>query len=126
MFTTIDFPFKHASFATAINSGGSIVGFTAQYFGVDPFQGFLLGGKRNSAITFPGSNEVQPWDLNDKSVNTGLFSNSDGYTDGFVTINGWPYEVYAQTFGLNNHGRIVGTYSYGSAVYAMVGTLPGN
>jgi len=126
VFTTIDFPFKHASLATAINSGSSIVGFTAQYFGVDPFQGFLLGGKRNSAITFPGSNEVQSWDLNDQSVNTGLFSNSDGYTDGFVTINGWPYEVYAQTFGLNNHGRIVGSYSYGGAVYAMVGTLPGN
>ena len=126
VFTTIDFPFNHVTLATAINSAGSIVGFTAQYFGVDPFQGFLLGGKRNSAITFPGSNEVQPWDLNDQSFNTGLFSNSDGYTDGFVTINGRQYEVHAHTFGLNNHGRIVGSYSFGGVVYGMVGTLPVN
>ena len=126
VFTTIDFPFKHVTVATAINSAGSIVGFTAQYFGVDPFQGFLLGAKRNSAITFPGSNEVQPWDLNDQSFNTGLFSNTDGYANGFVTINGRPYEVYADTFGLNSHGRIVGSYSYGSVVYGVMGTLPVN
>lgn len=125
-FTTIDLPFKHTTIATAINSAGATVGFTAQYFGFDPFQGFLLGGKRNSAITFPGSNEVQPWDLNDQAVNTGLFSNSDGYTNGFVTVGGRPYEVYGHTFGLNNHGKIVGSVSYGNAVYAMVGTLPGN
>jgi hypothetical protein len=86
----------------------------------------LLSGKRTSGITFPGSNEVEPWDLNDQAVNTGVFSNSDGYTNGFVTMGGKPYEVYAQTFGLNNHGKIVGAYVYGGAVYAMVGTLPGN
>jgi hypothetical protein len=125
-FTTIDLPFKHITIATAINSATTIVGFTAQYFGFDPFQGFLLGGKRSSAITFPGSNQVEPWDLNDQAVNTGLFSNSDGYTNGFVTMGGKPYEVYASTFGLNNHGKIVGSVSYGNAVYAMVGTLPGN
>src|SRR6185295_15196008 len=99
---------------------------TAQYFGADPFQGFLLGGKRNSAITFPGSTEVQPRAISDQALNAGLFSNSDGYTDGFVTMGGNPYEVYGFTFGLNNHGKIVGAYSYGGVVYAMVGTLPGN
>jgi hypothetical protein len=126
VFSSIDLPFKHTTIATAINSAATIVGFTAQYFGVDPFQGFLIGGKRNSAINFPGSNEVQPWDLNDQAVNTGVFSNSDGYANGFVTMGGKPYEVYASTFGLNNHGKIVGSVSYGNAVYAMVGTLPSN
>jgi hypothetical protein len=126
VFSTIDLPFKHTTIATAINSAGTIVGFTAQYFGFDPFQGFLIGGKRNSAINFPGSNEVQPWDLNDQGVNTGIFSNSDGHTDAFVDMGGHPYEVYAFTFGLNNHGKIVGSVSYGNAVYAMVGTLPSN
>jgi hypothetical protein len=126
VFSTIDLPFKHTTIATAINSAGTIVGFTAQYFGFDPFQGFLLGGKRSSAITFPGSNQAEPWDLNDQAVNTGLFSNSDGYTNGLVTMGGKPYEVYASTFGLNNHGKIVGSVSYGNAVYAIVGTLPSN
>jgi hypothetical protein len=126
VFTTIDFPFKHVTFATSINSGGSIVGFAAQYFGVDPFKGFLLAGKRNSTVTFPGANEVQPWQLSDQAFYTGLFSNSDGYTNGFVIINGRPYEVYAQTFGLNDQSRIVGALSYGGVVYGMVGTLPVN
>ena len=29
---------------------------------------------------------------------------------GYVTIYGYPYEVYASVFGLNDKGQIVGSY----------------
>jgi len=63
---------------------------------------------------------------NDQAFLHRTVSNSDGYTNGFVTIEGRAYEVYARTFGLNDNGHIVGSLTYGGVVYGMVGTLPVN
>jgi len=55
---------------------------------------------------------------------TGLFTNSDQSGDGFVTINGFPYEVYGQTFSLNDSNMIAGSYTFGGVTYTMLGTRP--
>jgi uncharacterized membrane protein len=127
VFSTIDIPFHRATIATGINSGGKIVGYTSVFFGAPsgyPFLGFLLNSRKTADVTFPGANEVFPQDINTASDITGVFINADQSGDGFVTINGFPYEVYAQTFSRNDSNLIVGSYSVGGFTYTMLGTLP--
>jgi len=127
VFTPIDFPFHRTTFATAINSAGQITGFSSAQFGAPsgyPFLGFLINGRKTTNVSFPGSNETFPEDINNYSAITGSFANSDQYDDGFVTISGFPYEVYGQTFGLNDSNAIVGSYTYAGVTYTMLGTLP--
>jgi len=125
-FSSIDFPFNRTTQATAINSVGKIVGYHSAQFGgaVYPYLGFLLAGRKTSDVTFPGANEVLPFDINNTPDITGIFINTDQYADGFVTINGFPYEVYGQTFSLNDKHLIVGSYNFGGNTYTMLGTLP--
>ena len=125
-FSSIDFPFNRTTEATAINSTGKIVGYHSVQFGgtVYPLLGFLVAGRKTSDVTFPGANEVIPSDINNTPDITGLFINTDQYADGFVTINGFPYEVYGQTFSLNDRHDIVGAYRVGGITYAMFGTVP--
>lgn len=127
IFSSIDLPFHRTTLATGINSGGKIVGYSSALFGASsgyPFLGFLLNGRKTSDITFPGANEVFPQDINSQSDVTGVFTNSDQSGDGFVTINGFPYEVYGQTFSLNDTNLIVGSYTVGGVTYTMLGTRP--
>jgi len=125
-FSSIDFPFDRTTQATAINSAGKIVGYhSAQYGGpVYPYLGFLLAGKKTSDVTFPGATDVIPFDINNTPDITGVFINSDQYANGFVTINGFPYEVRGLTFSLNDKHDIVGSYNFGGNTYTMLGTLP--
>jgi len=125
-FSAIDFPFNRTTQATGINSAGKIVGYHSVQFGgaVYPYLGFLLAGKKTSDVTFPGANEVLPFDINNTPDITGVFINTDQYADGFVTINGFPYEVYGQTFSINDKHDIVGSYSFGGNTYTMLGTVP--
>ena len=127
VFSTIDIPFHRTTVATGINSSGKIVGYSSVFFGAPsgyPYLGFLLNGKKTSDVTFPGANEVFPQDINTQSDITGLFTNSDQSGDGFVTINGFPYEVYGQTFSLNDSNIIAGSYTFGGVTYTMLGTRP--
>lgn len=127
VFTTIDIPFHRATVATGINSGGKIVGYSSVFFGAPtgyPYMGFFLNGRKTADVTFPSANEVFPQDINTASDITGVFVNSEQSGDGFVTINGYPYEVYGQTFSLNDTNQIVGSYSLGGVTYTMLGTRP--
>ena len=125
-FSSIDFPFNRTTQATAINSVGKIVGFHSVQFGgaVYPYLGFLLAARKTSDVIFPGANEVLPFDINNTPDITGVFINTDSRADGFVTIKGFPYEVYGFTFSLNDKHNIVGSYNFGGITYAMLGTLP--
>jgi len=126
-FSIIDIPFHRTNVATSINSGGQILGSTSVQFGAQsgfPTLGFLMSGKRTSDVVFPGANETFPWDINNLSAIAGIFTNSDLYDSGFVTINGFPYEVYGHVFGLDDSSRIVGSYTVGGITYTMIGNLP--
>jgi hypothetical protein len=127
IFSTIDIPFHRTTLPTGINSGGKIVGYTSVFYGAPsgyPYLGFLLNGRKTADVTFPGANEVFPQDINTQSDITGVFVNSDQSGDGFTTINGFPYEIYGQTFSLNDANMIVGSYSFGGVTYTMLGTRP--
>ena len=126
VFSTIDIPFHRTTLATGNNSLGKIVGFSSAQFGDDgyPFQGFLRNGTRMSDVLFPGANETLPHDINNVSAIAGTFYNIDQYHSGFVTINGFMYEVYGHAFGLDDSNRIVGSYTIGDVTYAMMGNLP--
>jgi hypothetical protein len=126
-FSTIDIPFHRTNVATSINSDGQIAGFTSVQFGAEsgfPTLGFLMSGKRTSDVVFPGANETFPWDINNLSMMTGIFTNSNSYDSGFVTINGLPYEVYGHVYGLDDSNGIVGSYTVGGVTYTMLGNLP--
>ena len=126
-FSIIDIPFHRTNVATSINSGGQILGFTSVQFGAEsgfPTLGFLMNGKRTSDVVFPGANETFPWDINSLSATTGIFINPDLYDSGFVSINGYPYEVYGHVFALNDSNFIVGSYTVGGTTYTMLGDLP--
>jgi len=124
VFSSVDLPFRQVTLATGINSFGSIVGFTSQYGIEGTFEGFLNTARNISPVTFPGASQVQPWDINDSNATTGLFTNPDGYADGYVTIGGYPYEVNGRVYGLNDIGQIVGSRHQGEFVYAIVRNLP--
>jgi hypothetical protein len=127
IFSTFDLPFHRTNLVTGINSLGKIVGYSSVQFGASdghPFLGFLFNGKKTSDFVFPGANETFPHDINNLSAITGTFTNSDQYDSGFVTINGFPYEVYGHVYGVNDSTGIVGSYTIGGKTYLMLGNLP--
>jgi len=127
VFSPIDFPFHQTTFANGINSIGQIVGYTSVQYGAPsgyPYLGFLLGGKKSSDVLFPGAYETLPSDINNRSAITGDFTNADQTGDGFVTINGFPYEVYVRPLALDDNNGVVGSYTLGGVTYTMLATLP--
>lgn len=111
-YRTLDTPFAQQTDVLAINDDGE----TAGYFWDDPFNGpfpgFLLDKNGFTRFNFPGSSDTFPWTVNNREMHGGTFFDPFLGSDGYVTIYDYPYEVYANVFGMNDKGEIVGNTQF--------------
>ena len=79
----------------------------------DPFNpptaGYIYDRNGFTRFDFPQASETLPNSINDFGMHAGnFFDPLFGTGDGYVTIYGYPYEIYADVFGLNERNQIVG------------------
>ncbi|MFN2532547.1 MAG: hypothetical protein ABR555_14740, partial [Pyrinomonadaceae bacterium] len=108
-YRTLDTPFAQQTDVLAINDYGETTG----YFWDDPFNGpfpgFLLDRNGFTRFNFPASSDTFPWTVNNQGMHGGTFTDPFLGFDGYVIIHDYPYEVYANVFGMNDTGQIVGS-----------------
>ncbi len=73
-----------------------------------PVLGFLQNGKNYTSIRFPDAFSTEPSCINNLGMTVGFFINDNGYADGFVTVYGFPYEIFGGASGINDLGQICG------------------
>ncbi|MFN2578167.1 MAG: hypothetical protein ABR607_10805 [Pyrinomonadaceae bacterium] len=125
-YSTLDTPFAPQTDVLAINDSGRAVG----YVWDDPFNGPFRGFSRDNTgftrIDFPGASDTFPWTVNNGGMHGGTFFDPFFGGDGYVTIYGYPYEVYANVFGMNDKSQIVGS-TFDFSLFRTLGyvaTLP--
>ncbi len=106
----MDAPYALQTQLTSINDNGQAAGFTWDDRFNGPYLGLVKDGTTFSMINYPGAEDTYPYSINNSSMLTGLFFNANGYGDGFVTLFGFPYEIYGFVYGNNDKGQIVGSY----------------
>jgi probable HAF family extracellular repeat protein len=104
-----DAPYALQTELTSINDEGQIAGITWDDQFNGPYLGLVKDGMNFTMMHFPGAQFTYPFSINNSSMLTGQFFDADGYGDGFVTLFGFPYEIYGFVFGNNEKGQIAGT-----------------
>jgi len=124
-FQQFDSPLAGQSQALAINDLGLITGIAWDDSVSGPFNGFVKDKDVFSPFTIGGSHDTYPYSINNAGDLAGIFFNSNGWNNGFVTIYGYPYQVYGFTYGNNDKGQIVGTINLGGGgIVGYVADLP--
>jgi uncharacterized membrane protein len=127
-FTTIpDFPGADATNATGINGRGDIVG---TYLKDGTQHGFLLSRKGVfrkgvfSTVDFPDAALTQLWGINNKGQIIGETGESSFlFSDGVFTsidVPGASGGIGTAARGINNAGKIVGSYQTGASVHGFL------
>lgn len=114
---------------TMINDSGLITGNIFADFLTGPYLGFVRDGGHYTNVSFPGALAALPQCINNSNMLAGIFANQiiDGafYGDGFVTVFGYPYEIYGETYGINDRGQVVGSTATADGVpIGFTGQLP--
>jgi hypothetical protein len=108
-YRTLDTPFAQQTEVTAINDHGEVVGYAWD----DPFNGPVLGfsldGDGFKRFDVPGAQDTTPRTINNLGMQGGVFFDLFGVRTGYVTIYGYPYQVYGSVNGMNDKGQIVGS-----------------
>ena len=124
-FQQFDSPLAGQSQASAINDSGLIAGIAWDDSILGPFNGFVKDKNVFSSFTIGGSHDTYPFSINNAGDLSGIFFDSNGYSNGFVTIYGYPYQVYGFAFGNNDKSQIVGSYNFGGGrIFGYVADLP--
>jgi len=126
-YRTLDTPFAAQTDVLAINDFGQSVGYAWDDPFNGPFLGFSLDRNGFTQFNFPGSSDTFPWTVNNAGMQGGTFFDPFFGPGAYVTIYGYPYEVFfANVYGMNDKGQIVGnTFDFSSQrVVGYVGTLP--
>lgn len=76
-----------------------------------PYVGFIKNGKNFTPFRFPGARDTEPYCLNNSNMLGGIFFNDDGYSNGFATVFGYPYQIHGYVYGNNDQGQIAGAAS---------------
>jgi hypothetical protein len=107
-YRTVDTPFALQTEVTDINDAGLMVGDTYDDPFNGPAHGFLSDGNKFTLFDFPAASETFPVTVNNQEAHGGIFFDPIFGWDGYVTIYGYPYEVYAHVEGMNDRRQIVG------------------
>jgi len=100
-YQTLDSPFGVQAEIGDINDAGVVVGDAYD----DPtgiVHGFSFDGRTYRLIDFPGAEVTLPSAVNNRGEHGGFFTDPFFGSNGYVTIRGYPYEVYAAVNGLND------------------------
>jgi uncharacterized membrane protein len=126
-------PFALQTEALAINDGGVVVGDTYDDPFDGPVHGFMFEKNTFKQFDFPDAFNTSTRAVNNRGMHGGNITvfNIDSLGgefvhSGYVTIYGYPYEVYANVSGMNDQCQIVGSYfdtDLGRTV-GYVATLP--
>jgi hypothetical protein len=122
----IENPFGPQTNVFAINDAGSItgIGYTNPY-PAGPFTPFILSRGTFSPFPFPGSVTTRLSSINNGNDLAGSFIDPDGIRKGMVTVNGFPYQVFALVWGNNDLQQICGsTFDSNGQEHGFIGTLP--
>jgi hypothetical protein len=108
-YLSVDAPGAANTVLNSANYFGLMTGFTFADSS-SPSLGFLRLGNHYTNAQFPGSLDTQPNGLNNFGTYVGYFDNASGYSDGFINLFGYPYEIYGFPVGINDLGQMVGYY----------------
>jgi hypothetical protein len=119
-----DAPYSSDTALTFVNDLGRTTGFTFDDPN-GPFTGFVKDGKNFAPFQFPGARDTEPYSINNSNMLGGIFFNADGYSNGFATVFGYPYQIYGYVYGNNDLGQIAGAASLPSGqVVGFTAQLP--
>jgi uncharacterized membrane protein len=126
IFQRIDTPYGIQSAAYGINDLGIITGYGWSDPFAGPYTGFTVRNNDFTPFNFPGAQFTNPQSINNANDLAGSFIDPNGSGWGMVTVNGYPYQVYASVFGNNNLSQICGfTYDFKAQRYkGFIGDLP--
>jgi hypothetical protein len=108
-YQTVDTPFGRQTDILAINDLGEFVGYAYDDPSNGPRPGFSFGKDGFKRFDFPAASGTFPWTINNVGMQGGTFFDPNLSADGYVTINGFPHEIYGNVFGMNDRGQIVGS-----------------
>jgi hypothetical protein len=107
-YRTVDTPFALQTEVTDINDAGLMVGDTYDDPFNGPTHGFLSDGNTFTLFDFPAASDTFSVTVNNQGAHGGIFFDPFYGSKGYVTIYGYPYEVYANVEGMNDRNQIVG------------------
>jgi len=121
-FTKIDVPNSGETDCNDINTGGIIVGFYVDGFGIQHgFQRTTAG--KFAKINYPGSSATLAYGINDKGQVVGWYLDSGGTAHGFKKVGttfttiDFPGAIATNLWSINNNGDIVGSYADSGGVF---------
>lgn len=129
----LDTPFAQQTEALAINDGGVVVGDTYDDPFDGPLHGFTFDKNTFMQFDFPDALNTSTRAVNNRGMHGGNITvfNIDSLSgervrSGYVTIYGYPYEVYGNVSGMNDQCQIVGSYFDADLGHTVgyVATLP--
>ena len=115
------------AYATGVNSIGEVVGWT------DESPGFIYHNGQYETFVVGDGQYTEPWDVNDNGIIVGWYSKClDGVCfHAFATKDGktvatldYPGAVATVSFGINNAGQIVGSYTFDQQTWHGFVTSP--
>jgi hypothetical protein len=107
-YRTVGTPFALQTEVYDINDAGLMVGDTYDDPFNGPVHGFLSDGISFTLFDFPAASDTSPLTVNNHGAHGGFFIDPIFGLDGYVTIHGYPFEVYADVDGMNDRRQIVG------------------
>lgn len=122
-YQNVDAPGAVNTVLFSVNDFSLMTGFTyADSF--SPFLSFLRLGSAYTNAQYPGSFDTENLCINNAGTFGGVFDDSFFYSDGFVNLFGYYYDIYAAVYGVNDVGQIVG-YRFGdTGLVGVLGQLP--
>jgi probable HAF family extracellular repeat protein len=108
-YRTLDAPFGQQAEIRGINDSGLIVGDSYDDPFNGPVHGFSLDANGFTQFDFPDALFTLPYAVNNRGMQGGIFLDQSFERSGFVTIYGYPYEIYGNVFGMNDKREIVGS-----------------
>ncbi len=124
-FQSFDSPYAGQSEALAINDFGVASGINYNNPVSGPITGFVKDESEFSPYLIGGSYKTFPYSINNGGQLAGNFLNTNGWANGFVTIYGYPYQVFGFSYGNNDKNQIVGAYNFGGGhIFGYVADLP--
>jgi len=123
-FETFDSPFASQSQAQAINDRGAIAGLASNTPAKGPIVTFVRTRRGYADASVPDSFVSQPYSINNHGDLAGVFLNTNGWSNGFVTIGGDFYQIHLSVYGNNDRNQIVGAVSQQGGVVGFVTDLP--